>query len=162
VQYDTGQICTEDDQAMRERLVLNEYKPVLEICKLTWHGTYSKYPTLTIKATDGVSTMLLRSSYRKPAFHKRFFSKQSPLYSGKINLGMRIRLMDYSTSIWVDRKGGAHPCIFVEKITSEPKRKCRKQMGIPKWSRTVRKVNSKSHHPTNFMNKYMYKISLIT
>jgi hypothetical protein len=39
VQYDAGQICTEDDQAMRELLVLNEYKPVLEICELTWHGT---------------------------------------------------------------------------------------------------------------------------
>jgi hypothetical protein len=37
-----------------------------------------------------------------------------------MNLGMRIRLMDYSTSIWVDRKGGAHPCIFVEKMTAEP------------------------------------------
>jgi hypothetical protein len=93
VQYAAGQICTEDDQAMRERLVLNGYKPVLEICKLTWHGTYSKYPTLTIKVTDGVSTMLLRSSYRKQAFRKRFFLKRSPLYSGKMNLGMRIRLM---------------------------------------------------------------------
>jgi hypothetical protein len=131
VQYDAGQICTKDDQAMRELLVLNEYKPVLEICKLTWHGTYSKYPTLTIKVTDGVSTMLLRSSYQKPAFHKRFFSKWSPLYSGKINLGTRIRLMDYSTSIWVDRKGGAHPCIFVEKMTAKPKRNCKKQMGTP-------------------------------
>jgi hypothetical protein len=73
VQYDAGQICTEDDQAMRELLVLNEYKPVLEIYELRWHVTYSKYPTLTIKVTDGVSTMLLRSSYRQPAFHKRFF-----------------------------------------------------------------------------------------
>jgi hypothetical protein len=99
MQYDAGQICTEDDQAMRKLLVLNEYKPVLEICKLTWHGTYSKYPTLTIKVTDGVLTMLLRSSCRKPAFHKRFFSKRSPLYSGKMNLGMRIRLLDHSTSI---------------------------------------------------------------
>jgi hypothetical protein len=131
VQYDAGQICTKDDQAMRELLVLNEYKPVLEIWELTWHGTYSKYPTLTIKVTDGVSTMLLRSSYRKPAFHKRFFSKRSPLYSGKMNLGMRIRLMDYSTSIWVDRKGGTYPCIFVEKMTAEPKRKCKKQKETP-------------------------------
>lgn len=125
VQFYAGQICTEDDQAMRTLLVLNEYKPVLEICELTWHGTYSKYPTLTIKVTDGVSTMLLRSSYRKPAFDKRFFSKRSPLYSGKMNLGMKIRLMDYSTSIWVDRKGVAHPCIFVEKLMAEPKRKGR-------------------------------------
>jgi hypothetical protein len=54
VEYDAGQICTEDDQAMRELLVLNEYKPVLEICELTWHDNYSKYPTLTIKVTDGV------------------------------------------------------------------------------------------------------------
>jgi hypothetical protein len=130
VQYDADQICTEDDQTMRELLVLKEYKSVLEICELTWHGTYSKYPTLTIKVTDGVSTMLLRSSYQKPAFHERFFSKR-PLYSGKMNLGMRIRLMGYSTSIWVDRKGCAHPCIFVEKMTAEPKRKCRKQMGTP-------------------------------
>jgi hypothetical protein len=131
VQYDAGQICTQDDQAMRELLVLNKYKPVLEICELTWHGTYSKYPTLTIKVTDGVLTMLLRSSYRKPTFHKRFLSKRSPLYSGEMNLGMRIRLMDYSTSIWVDRKGGAHPCIFVEKMTAKPKRNCKKQMGTP-------------------------------
>jgi hypothetical protein len=105
VQYDAGQICTEDDQAMRELLVLNEYQPILEICELTWHGTYSKYPNLTMKVTDGVSTMLLRSSYINPAFHKRFFSKRSPLYSVKMNLGRKIRLMDYSTSIWVDPKG---------------------------------------------------------
>jgi hypothetical protein len=62
VQYDAGQTCAEDDKAMQELLVLDKYKPVLEICELTWHGTYSKYPTLTIKVTDGVSTMLLRSS----------------------------------------------------------------------------------------------------
>jgi hypothetical protein len=74
VQFDARQICPEDDQAMRELLVLNEYKPVLEICALlAWHGTYFKYPTLTTKASDGVSTMLLRSSFRKPAFRKRFF-----------------------------------------------------------------------------------------
>jgi hypothetical protein len=41
VQFNAGQICTEDDQAMRELLVLNEYKPVLETCELTWHGTRS-------------------------------------------------------------------------------------------------------------------------
>jgi hypothetical protein len=40
-----------------------------------------------------------------------------------MNLGMKIRLMDYSTSIWVDRNGIAHPCIFVEKIMAEPKRR---------------------------------------
>jgi hypothetical protein len=147
VQYDAGQICTEDDQAMLELLWLNEYKLVLEIYELTWYGTYSKYPTLTVQVTDGVLTMLLRSSYRKPAFHKRLFSKRSPLYSGKMNLGMRIRLMDYSTSIWVDRKGCAHPCIFVEQMTAKPKRNCKKQMG------TIRKVNSKSRHPPNFMKK---------
>jgi hypothetical protein len=27
VQYNAGQVCARDDQAMRERLVLNEYKP---------------------------------------------------------------------------------------------------------------------------------------
>jgi hypothetical protein len=41
VQYGAGQICTEDDQAMRELLVLNECKPVFEICELTWHCTYT-------------------------------------------------------------------------------------------------------------------------
>jgi hypothetical protein len=46
-----------------------------------------------------------------------------------MNLGMRIRLLDHSTSIWVDRKGCAHPCIFVEKMTAEPKRNCKKPNG---------------------------------
>jgi hypothetical protein len=38
-----------------------------------------------------------------------------------MNLGMKIRLMDYTTSIWVDRKGSAHPCIFVEKMMANLK-----------------------------------------
>jgi hypothetical protein len=38
-----------------------------------------------------------------------------------MNLGMKIRLVDYTTSIWVDRKGSAHLCVFVEKMVAEPK-----------------------------------------
>jgi hypothetical protein len=117
-------IFPKDDQAMRELLVLNEYKPVLEICTTNVAGAYFKYPT---QVSDGVTTMLLRSSFRKPAFYESFFSKQSPLYSGKMKLGIKIRLVDYTTSIWVDRKGSAHLCGFVEKMAAEPKSSCRKQ-----------------------------------
>jgi hypothetical protein len=126
VQFDAGQICTKDDQVMRALLALNEYNPVLEISQLTWHGTYFQYPTLTIMVSDDVSRMMLRSSFRRPAFSKRFYSKRSPLYTGKMNLGQKIKLMDYTTSIWVDRNGITHPCMFVKKMIAKPS--CQKQM----------------------------------
>ena len=121
VQFDAGQICTKNDQEVRAVLALNEYNPVLEMSKLRWHGTYFQYPTCTIMVSDGVSSMMLRSSFRKPAFQKRFYAKRSPLYTGKMNLGRKIKLKDYTTSIWVDKSGIMHPCFFVENMIAEPK-----------------------------------------
>jgi hypothetical protein len=63
-EFDTSQICTEDDLALRKVLTLNDYQLVLEISEPTWHGTFSKYPNLSIMVTDGVSQMLLRPSAR--------------------------------------------------------------------------------------------------
>ena len=123
VEFDAGQICTEDNDDMRKLLQLNEYQPILEISELTWNGTFFKYPNLTIMVTDGVSQMMLRPSFRRPQFAKRFYGKRSPLYTGRMNVGRKIKLLDYSTSIWMDQKGFEHPCIYIEKIRIEPKGK---------------------------------------
>ena len=40
VEFDAGQICTEDDPVLRKLLALNEYQPTLEVKELTWHGTF--------------------------------------------------------------------------------------------------------------------------
>jgi len=123
VEFDAGQICTEDDHVMRKLIALNEYQPTLEVKELTWHGTFYRYPNLTIMVTDGLTSMLLRPSFRKSEFSKAFFAKRGALYTGRMNVGTRIKLLDYTTSIWVDREGITHPCIFVEKIKAEPKRR---------------------------------------
>ena len=122
VEFEAGQICTEDDNAMRQLLSLNEYQPVLEVSELTWHGTFLRYPNLTIMVTDGLSHMLLRPSFRRSAFSKGFFAKKGPLYTGRLDIGMEIKLLDYTTSLWVDKHGAPHPCIFAEKLRAEPKR----------------------------------------
>jgi hypothetical protein len=122
VEFDAGQICTEDDNDMRQLLQLNEYQPILKISELTWNGTYSKYPNLTIMVTDGITQMMLRPSFRKAQFPKTFYGKKSPLYTGRMNVGRRLKLLDYTTSIWVDKKVIGHPCIFIEKMRAEPKR----------------------------------------
>ena len=122
VEYDAGQVCTEDDHVMRKQLSLNEYQPTLEVSELTWHGTFFRYPNLTIMVTDGKLQMMLRPSFRKKEFAKVFYAKQGHIYTGRMNVGMRIRLLDYTTSIWMSKDGVTHPCIFVEKIRPEPKR----------------------------------------
>jgi hypothetical protein len=114
-----GQIKCADNQELRKRLVLlDEYQPVLEVRELIWLGTRGKFPKIKLIVTDGIETMEMQIGFRNPERTAEFFRKKGPLFSGKLNIGKRFRLLDYTTQL--DDSGSA--IVFMERMRAAPKK----------------------------------------
>jgi hypothetical protein len=115
--FHAGQVQCEDDPKLRKRMGIEEFQPVLEVRELVWLGTWSKFPRINIIVTDGLMSMEMRIGQRSPQARSAIFRKNGPLFSGKLNIGKRFRLLDYTT---VMEKG--KPMILLERIRAAPKR----------------------------------------
>jgi hypothetical protein len=121
-QFFSGLLQCEDDANLRKRLDIDEYQPVVQIFSRTWHGSYGRFPNIKFVVTDGTDKMSMRVSYRCSEFAKRFFSKTGPFHSGRLNVGKKIKLIDYTCDLHHEKGGISCPTIYVENLRAEPKK----------------------------------------
>ena len=124
VEWDAPQIVWEDDY-MRKAMEQPEYNPVLEVTKREWLGFWSIIPTIRYTVTDSEDKedeMVMFISHRTYKLAKSFMRKWGD-GKGKLGVGSRFRLMDYTTTVEVDNHFVNHkdtPCIKVESVRCEP------------------------------------------
>ena len=82
----------------------DEYKPVLEVKRTEWFGknlrTFPMVKFWCVDDSDGdEETCVMASPREKGRFAKRFFSKSGPFHKGKLKVGRRFMLVDYTTTV---------------------------------------------------------------
>jgi hypothetical protein len=123
------QYIWEEEQFQHLRQPFPEYQPVLEVEQINWLGTRRGIPVIRLVVTDGVQSMEMRPSLRSEYVQRRNFKKLGHLFRGKLNVGKRFTLLEYTTdviecSITFNRI----PTIFYEDIRAEPQRKNMKSL----------------------------------
>ena len=129
-----NQFVWEEDCMKEMRVDLPSFKPILEVNSITWHGSYRGTPLISITATDGSWEIEMRVSLRTQYVKKRMLSNSGPIFKGRLNVGCRFRLEEYTTGT-INK--GTVPVVFVEKIHSEPRSKKQK-----KYDRFLFNVNA--------------------
>ena len=146
-----GQVCCEDDEELREMMDLDEYQPVLRVTKMEWLGFWGCVPTIKWHVTDrdeeddgdddeedggdGDTDMVMFTSHRSFKIAKNFFKKWGDPKRGKLGVGARFMLVDYTTAFepkdkFHDKDG---PVLRVERIRCEPK--THRQSSMLAWLR---------------------------
>jgi hypothetical protein len=121
--YYACQFIWEEEQYRHLRQPFPEYKPVLEVEHIHWLGTRGGIPVIRLVVTDGAQSMEMRPSLRSDYVKRRNFKKSGHLFRGKLNVGKRFTLLEYTTDV-VD----SVPTIFYEDIRAEPQKKCMKSL----------------------------------
>ena len=112
----------EDDAKLRKRMAIEEFQPIVQIVSRTWHGSNGRFPNIKFVITDGSEEMTMRVSHRRIEFAVLFFAKKGPYHSVRLNVGKKIRLLDYTCDVEHEKGGSSSPIIFIEKVRSEPRR----------------------------------------
>lgn len=138
-----GQVCCEDDQELREMMDLDEYQPVLRVTRVDWLGFWGCVPTIRWYVTDREEDdddkepeeMVMLISHRSFKIARSFFKKWGDPKKGKLGVGARFMLVDYTTVF--ESKGKFHdkdePVLMVERVRCEPKP--RRQTSMLAWLR---------------------------
>lgn len=141
-----GQVCCEDDRQLREIMDLDEFQPVLRVTRMEWLGNWGCVPTIRWHVTDrdeeddednedndkeqAEGDMVMFISHRSFDIAKNFFKKWGDNKKGKLGVGKRFMLVDYTTVF--EHKNKFHdkdePVIMVERIRCEPKPKIQGSM----------------------------------
>ena len=79
--------------------------------EVKWMGTFTRYPLIFFTVTDGVNKATMVASDRTKKGLSKFFAKSAPYRSGRMNMGCRFRLVDYTTRMF-----RGEPRIYVEKV----------------------------------------------
>ena len=119
-----NQFVWEEETMQDMRVDLPEFKPILEVTAICWHGTYNGIPLISVTVTDGTLEIELRVSMRTDYVRKRMLSSNGPIFKGRLNTGCRFRLEEYTTSTI---NGGKVPVVFVERIYAEPRNQKQKK-----------------------------------
>jgi hypothetical protein len=131
--YYAAQVRCDDNPELRKCLNITEYQPVLEVLELIWLGTWKKFPKIKLIVTDGIAKMEMQIGFRNVERKTEFFRKKGPLFTGRLNIGKRFRLLDYTTE--VDESGC--PIVFLERMRAAPKKVTNKNV-----SRMIQSTNS--------------------
>jgi hypothetical protein len=122
-----NQFIWEEELIDIPRVQLDEYKPILEVVSLVWLGSKNGCPLIKLIVTDGTTTMEMRPSQRNPTTTKHIFGKAGHLFKGKLNVGKRFRLLEYTTdSTLCSTTNKIVPAIFFEKVLPEIQAKNKK------------------------------------
>jgi hypothetical protein len=121
-EFYSGLVQCEDDKDLRKFMDLDEFSPILQVQEITWLGTWCQFPTMQPVVTDGKDSITMMAGHHLPSIWKSLFRKFAPFYSGKLNIGKRFKLIDYTTGL-SPRKVGTmpEPTIFLELLRAEPK-----------------------------------------
>ena len=131
---EAGQICCEDDAIIRKAMGLDEYNPILEVVRSEWLGKWlcptpvMKFYCTNMQGEDEICVMVAqRCKFR---FAKNLHRKGGPIQTGRLNVGRRFQLVDYTTD--VAKKGKFHskeePVVRMERIRCEPVSMMQKKM----------------------------------
>ena len=96
---------------------------------IQWLGTRKGIPLIRLVVTDGTQSMEMRPSLRTEYVKRRNFKKLGHLFRGKLNIGKRFTLLEYTTDIIecpVTKKDV--PTIFYEDIRAQPLKKHMKSL----------------------------------
>jgi hypothetical protein len=123
------QYIWEEEQFQHLRQPFPEFQPVLEVEQIHWLGTRKGIPVIRLVVTDGLQSMEMRPSLRSDYVKKRNFKKMGHLFRGKLNVGKRFTLLEYTTDV----TECAHtlnriPTIFYEDIRAAPQKKNMKSL----------------------------------
>ena len=121
-QYFAALLQCEDDAKLRKRMAIDEFQPILQVVSRTWHGSFGRFPNIMFLVTDGSQEMSMRVSYRRTEFPILFFGKRGPFHRGCLNVGRKIKLLDYTMELKYEKDGTASPTIHIEKFRSEPRK----------------------------------------
>ena len=127
--YYACQYIWEEEEFQHLRQPFPEYQPVLEVKQIQWFGTQKGIPLIRLVVTDGVQSMEMRPSLRTQYVQRRNFKKTGHLFRGKLNVGKRFTLLEYTTDI-IECTGTKKsiPTIFFETIRSQPQKKNMKSL----------------------------------
>ena len=141
-----GQVCCEDDKEMREMMDLDEYQPWLRVTRMEWLGFWGCVPTIRWHVTDRdeedddddketEDEMVMFISHRTFDIAKNFFKKWGDTKRGKLGVGKRFMLVDYTTVFEPRNKfhDKDEAVIMVERIRCEPNPK--RQTSMLAWLR---------------------------
>ena len=126
-EWEAAQVIWKEDDKMRKAMASEtpEYKPVLQVEERIWLGFWGVVPTIKFIVTDGEDRMVMLTSHRTFAIAKSFMRRWGDGSKGKLGVGSRFQLLDYTTT-W-ETKGKNHDkdeaCIMVETVKVEPKPK---------------------------------------
>lgn len=124
-EWEAGQVIYKDDPKLRKAMKSEtpEYNPVLQVEERLWLGFWGVVPTIKFVVTDGEDKIVMYASHRTFAIAKSFMRRWGDGGKGKLGVGMRFQLLDYTTQ-W-EKKGRNHDedeaCIMVETVRAEPK-----------------------------------------
>ena len=93
------QYIWEEEQFQHLRQPFPEYRPVLEVQKIHWLGTHGGIPIIRLVVTDGLQSMEMRPSLRSEYVKRRNYKKTGHLFRGKLNVGKRFTLLEYTTDV---------------------------------------------------------------
>jgi hypothetical protein len=127
--YYACQFIWEEEQFKHMRQPFPEFQPVLEVQQIQWLGTQKGVPLIRLVVTDGVRSMEMRPSLRTEYVQRRNFKKTGHLFSGKLNVGKRFTLLEYTTDKMkcpVTQRNS--PTIFYENIRAQPQKKNMKSL----------------------------------
>jgi hypothetical protein len=123
------QYIWEEEQFQHLRQPFPEYQPVLEVQQIHWLGTRRRIPVIRLVVTDGVQSMEMRPSLRSEYVQRRNFKKLGHLFRGKLNVGKRFTLLEYTTDmIECSLTLNSIPTIFYEDTRAQPQRKNMKSL----------------------------------
>jgi hypothetical protein len=127
--YYACQFIWEEEQFQHMQQPFPEYQPVLEVKQIQWFGTQKGIPLIRLVVTDGLQSMEMRPSLRTEYVQRRNFKKSGHLFSGKLNVGKRFTLLEYTTdNIECTITNQSTPTIFFECIPAQPQKKNMKSL----------------------------------
>ena len=115
----------------------DEFKPVLEVKRTEWFGknlrTFPMVKFWCVDEADGEEICVMASPREKGRFAKRFFSKGGPFHNGRMKIGRRFMLIDYTTTVVPKDRvhNGVDEIVHLERMRSIPVPK--KQSLLTKW-----------------------------
>ena len=127
--YYACQYIWEEERFKHLRQPFPEYQPVLEVKQINWLGTQRGTPVIRMVVTDGFRSMEMRPSLRSDYVRRRNFKNTGHLFRGKLNVGKRFTLLEYTTDvIQCAISSNMIPTIFYEDLRAAPEKKNMKSL----------------------------------